>query len=275
LFFKPKDWTGVPDGFCLDSTGRLYLSAGNGVWVVESDGTPLGLIPLDTFCSNATFGGPDGRTLFLTCDKKLYSLAMQVSGPRPVTKVGAVKELDSGLRSICLDILRGALESDEFWPAMHAAEALTLSGSGAEVRSVLEPKLATDSDAQHRCGLARELVRAGDTPRAAILFETLASPDPYGHTHAAESLYKVRQTGDGRLLRAAMERGETPKLQLIAAGALATSGARATARAFEFCPGRIALGSSLAAGPLGRQERYPRADPLCQRGAGSRSKSVC
>ncbi len=224
VFFKPTDWTGVPDGFCLDSTGRLYLSAGNGLWVVEPDGKPVGLIPLDTFCSNATFGGPDGRTLYMTCDKKLYSLAMQVRGPQSPAKVGAARDMDSGLRSICVDILRAALNSDEFWPSMHAAEALTLAGAGADVRSALEPQLAGDSDVQHRCGLARELVRAGDTSRVSILFEILASPDPYGHTHAAESLYKIRQTGDGRSLRAAMERGETAKLQLIAAGALASKG---------------------------------------------------
>ena len=36
------------------------------------------LIEVSEFCSNVTFGGPDGRTLFLTCSKKVYSLAMRV-----------------------------------------------------------------------------------------------------------------------------------------------------------------------------------------------------
>ena len=43
-------------------------------------GQSKGLIPVPEFCSNVTFGGPDGKTLFVTCSKKLYQLAMQVRG---------------------------------------------------------------------------------------------------------------------------------------------------------------------------------------------------
>jgi sugar lactone lactonase YvrE len=32
------------------------------------------------FCSNVTFGGTDGKTLYLTCSQKVYSLAMRVRG---------------------------------------------------------------------------------------------------------------------------------------------------------------------------------------------------
>ncbi len=42
-------------------------------------------------------------------------------------------ELDPPLRARCLALLREGLASDEFWPAMHAAEALTLAGQGEEV----------------------------------------------------------------------------------------------------------------------------------------------
>src|SRR5690606_24821592 len=75
-------------------------------------------------------------------------------------------------------------------------------------------------------GLARELVRAGDVLQVQIMLDVLAKPDRYGHTHAAESLYKVAETGDGRLLQAAMKQDEQVKLKLMAAAALARCGNR-------------------------------------------------
>ncbi|HAA51572.1 MAG TPA: gluconolactonase, partial [Planctomycetaceae bacterium] len=43
-------------------------------------GKPVGFIPTKEFCANVTFGGADGKTLYLTCNTKVYSLAMTVSG---------------------------------------------------------------------------------------------------------------------------------------------------------------------------------------------------
>ena len=43
-------------------------------------GKPVGFIPTKEFCANVTFGGADGKTLYLTCNTKVYSLAMNVSG---------------------------------------------------------------------------------------------------------------------------------------------------------------------------------------------------
>lgn len=139
----------------------------------------------------------------------------------------AMIELDSKTRDKALAILRAGLvaeEADQFWPAMHAAEALTLAGFGNEVRVALEPRLATDTDAQHRCGLARELVRAGDKSKLSILTEVLVSPDAYGHVHAAESLFKVYEVGDPEAMRRHYEQTGNIKLQLMAAAALARQG---------------------------------------------------
>ncbi|WP_339734314.1 exo-alpha-sialidase [uncultured Gimesia sp.] len=119
----------------------------------------------------------------------------------------------------CLEVLREAIRSDEFWPSMHAAEALTLAGKGAEVRAIIEPKLKTEKDDQHRCGLARELVRAGDRSKAVILFQILAGKDPHGHIHACESLYKVNELGDGILIREALK-SDNPKKSMMAAALL-------------------------------------------------------
>lgn len=137
---------------------------------------------------------------------------------------GGSLDLDDTTRSRCLEILRAGLDSDEFWPAMHAAEALSLVGLGDEVREALLPRLPEEADAQRRCGLARELTRAGDLAFVRVLLEILASPDPHGHVHACESLFKVRQVGDGRLLRSALARADQPRLRLMAAAALARWG---------------------------------------------------
>ena len=64
----------------IDEQGNLYFSGRGGVWVATPVGKSLGFIPVPEFCSNVTFGGADGRTLYLTCDKKVYSLAMNVRG---------------------------------------------------------------------------------------------------------------------------------------------------------------------------------------------------
>ena len=130
------------------------------------------------------------------------------------------------VRARCLATLREGMRSGEFWPSIHAAEALTLAGHGDEVREGLEPKLKTETDDRKRCGLARELVRAGDHANAAVMLGILAKKDTYAHAHAAESLFKVGEIGDGRLLRQAFAREEKPKLQLLAAAALGRRGSR-------------------------------------------------
>src|SRR6185436_19293222 len=102
-----------------------------------------------------------------------------------------VIDLDLALRQRCLAVLRAGLKSDEFWPAMHAAEALSLAGQRAEVLSALASRSAADD--QQQCGLAREAVRAGDRAKIPVLLEILIKPGSIGHTHAAESLFKVAE----------------------------------------------------------------------------------
>lgn len=128
------------------------------------------------------------------------------------------------VESRCVAVLREGLAADDFWPAMHAAEGLTAAGHGAEVRAALLPRLPAEADGQHRCGLARELVRAGDRAQSAVMLAALAAADDHAHVHAAESLFKVHEIGDGSLLRAAFDRAGRGKLEIMAAAALARGG---------------------------------------------------
>lgn len=131
-------------------------------------------------------------------------------------------ELDGALRERCLSTLRQGLVSDEFWPSMHAAEGLSLAGQGSEVRAGLAQK--SPADDQQRCGLAREAVRAGDRSQIAKLIEILGNVESNGRIHAAESLFKIAEVGDGKLLRAALAQDADLKLKLMAAAALARCG---------------------------------------------------
>jgi len=136
------------------------------------------------------------------------------------TEATDVAKLDAGTAARCIEILREAVRSDEFWPSMHAAEALTLAGYGDEVVKVLTPLLPLEKDDQQRCGLARELVRAGQRQHVNVLLSIMSGEDAHGHIHSCESIYKVFEIGDGVALRAAMQPGNPIKKQLMAAAAL-------------------------------------------------------
>lgn len=142
----------------------------------------------------------------------------------PPCSVGADEATTVTARAV--QILQAGVRSEDFWPSIHAAEALTQAGRGELVRQLLRPKLAAETDAQRRCGLARELVRAGDDFRADVMLGILAGKDPHGHVHAAESLYKVGRIGDGSALRRAIT-DDNLTLQVMAAAALAKCGSPA------------------------------------------------
>lgn len=155
--------------------------------------------------------------VFVACASGLwlFSLAAAALAQEP---------LPAETREDCVKVLRTALAGDDFWPAMHAAEALTLAGKGADVRRALLPRLKTETDHQRRCGLAREITRTGDRTILGELWKVLADEESNGRVHAAESLYKIAEVGDGRLLRAAMAQNDNLKLTLMAAAALGRAG---------------------------------------------------
>ena len=141
----------------------------------------------------------------------------------------AVSPLSAELRERCLGVLQRGLRGigdkpESFWPAIHAAEGLTLAGQGAEVVALLNARLPKEADHQRRCGLAREIVRTGRREPLDVLFNTLADEQSNGRIHAAESLYKVGELRDGKLLRSAFEEKADLRLQLMAAAALGRRG---------------------------------------------------
>ena len=84
VFFNPSsapDRSNVPDGMTIDERGNLYFAGLGGVWIVSPAGVQLNFISMGTNSPfNVCFGGPDGRTLYMTCKNGVYSLQMAVRG---------------------------------------------------------------------------------------------------------------------------------------------------------------------------------------------------
>jgi len=71
------------DGVKVDVRGNLYVSGPGGLWILSPDGTHLGTIVGPEHPHNLTWGGDDGRTLFLTAQTGLYRVRLNIPGVRP------------------------------------------------------------------------------------------------------------------------------------------------------------------------------------------------
>ena len=68
------------DGMTLDALGNIYIT-GNGVHIYTPEGTLLGHIEVpEKWTANVTFGGVNGKTLFITAMDSVYTLSMNVQG---------------------------------------------------------------------------------------------------------------------------------------------------------------------------------------------------
>jgi len=67
------------DGLTVDTRGNLYVAipARAAVFVLSPDGKPLGMIRFPESPSNCALGGKDGRTLFVTAQKGVYSIDVE------------------------------------------------------------------------------------------------------------------------------------------------------------------------------------------------------
>ena len=71
---------GVADGFRVDVEGNVWTSAGDGIHVLDSSGAELGRIVLPEPVGNCTFGGADGRRLFVAATSTLWSIDVGIRG---------------------------------------------------------------------------------------------------------------------------------------------------------------------------------------------------
>ena len=83
------------DGMRIDQEGNLYVAAGvitprsanetsevpPGIYVISPEGKLKGRIPImEDVITNLAFGGPDGRTLYVTAGKTLFTTRVKIPG---------------------------------------------------------------------------------------------------------------------------------------------------------------------------------------------------
>jgi len=73
---------GLFDGFRLDSDGRIWTSAGDGVHCYHPDGTLIGKVKVPEVVANVCFGGPKRNILYICGTTSLYSVRLMVNGAR-------------------------------------------------------------------------------------------------------------------------------------------------------------------------------------------------
>jgi len=77
---------GGGDGGTIDEKGNVYIATGTGLQVFDPSGKMLGTIKFPEQPSNATFGGKDMKTLYVTARTSVYACPMAVAGHRYLGK---------------------------------------------------------------------------------------------------------------------------------------------------------------------------------------------
>lgn len=71
---------GVFDGFRLDTEGRIWTSAADGVHVYDPDGTMIGRVRVPEVVANVCFGGPKLNRLYMCGTTSLYAVVVMGNG---------------------------------------------------------------------------------------------------------------------------------------------------------------------------------------------------
>ena len=73
---------GLFDGFRLDSEGRIWTSAADGVHCYDPDGTLIGKIKVPEVVSNVAWGGIKFNVLYICATTSVYAVRLMVNGHR-------------------------------------------------------------------------------------------------------------------------------------------------------------------------------------------------
>jgi len=74
-----QDGPGLPDGMAVSISGHIFATGPGGVFVLRSDGAPLGRINPGRACANCAFG-EDGHSLFITAQDRLMRIRLKARG---------------------------------------------------------------------------------------------------------------------------------------------------------------------------------------------------
>lgn len=71
---------GLFDGFRLDTDGRIWTSAADGIHCYEPDGTLIGKVKVPEVVANCAWGGPKRNVLYICGTSSLYAVRLMVNG---------------------------------------------------------------------------------------------------------------------------------------------------------------------------------------------------
>jgi gluconolactonase len=71
---------GLPDGMRVDAQGRLFATGPGGVLILTAEAKLLGVVETGFPTANCTFGGSDGKTLYLTSNHLLARVRTRTTG---------------------------------------------------------------------------------------------------------------------------------------------------------------------------------------------------
>jgi gluconolactonase len=74
---------GSPDGIKVDIRGNVYSAGPAGVWVFSPGGKHLGTIVIPEEVGNLTWGGANGKTLYITASRSVYRITLNITGIIP------------------------------------------------------------------------------------------------------------------------------------------------------------------------------------------------
>jgi gluconolactonase len=75
-----------PDGMAVDPAGNLYAAVQNAIWAWTPSGERLFELDVPEDPTNVTFGGADGKTMFITAQRSLYGITLNIV-PEPSSGV--------------------------------------------------------------------------------------------------------------------------------------------------------------------------------------------
>lgn len=77
---------GGPDGMKVDVEGNIYSAGPGGVWILSSEGKPLGTIVMPGRVANVAWGGDDRKTLYITGSEGIFRVHLKIAGEPLVAK---------------------------------------------------------------------------------------------------------------------------------------------------------------------------------------------
>ncbi|MEM7145788.1 MAG: SMP-30/gluconolactonase/LRE family protein [Verrucomicrobiota bacterium] len=76
------------DGMTIDERGNVYCTWKGEVWIFSPEGDEVARIECPEGPANCTFGGPDGKTLYITARKGFYAIDLNVAGGQAIATLG-------------------------------------------------------------------------------------------------------------------------------------------------------------------------------------------